>query len=138
MAIPLFAASASGGVITSMDDSAVVKDGAALAGTGGTAYAPTLKSGLIAPGQGYGTLRRLLQHVPHDGAVTVTVTAFRDGQEVGGPITRTLAAGDVGRAVAPLLASGNAFQVQVALSSFDAPAELGAAEVTVVGRRSQR
>lgn len=137
MAIPLYGAASSGGVIYSMDDSAVVKDGAALAGTGGTAYTGTLKSGGLL-GAGYGTLRKIQQHVPHNGAVTVTVTPFRDGNELAQPIARTLATGDAGYVVAPFLAAGTEVQVQVALSAFDAPAELGAAEITVIRRRSQR
>ena len=137
MAIPIYGARAEGGTIISLDDQSVVADLAALAGTGGNAYTCRM---LSAPFQaaGYATLRRLIQSVPHDGAVSVAVTPYRDGQETGQTITRALATGDNPTITAPIAATGTNFQVEIALSSFDAPAEVGAGEVTLIPRRSQR
>lgn len=137
MAIPLYAAQAHGGAILSLDDPAVVKDLAAAAGTGGNSYTPYL---LTVPfgSVGYGTLRRVVQSVPHEGAVTVTVTPWRDGQETAQTISRTLAVGETEIVTAPLQAQGSAFQVAVTLDTFDAPASLGMVEATVLSRRSIR
>jgi hypothetical protein len=140
MALPLFAVQAHGGKLISLDDAAVVKDLAALDGTGGNAYAPYVVSGVVSGGGpgGYGTFRRVIQRVPHDGAVTVKVTPWRDGQDTGQTITRTLAAGANPTVVAPLSVTGSVFQFKVELSAFDAPASLGAGELTIIQRRGTR
>lgn len=140
MPIPLFGAQAHGGKIISLDDPAVVKDLANLDGTGGNAYAPYLVSGVVSgdgPG-GYGTFRRLIQRVPHDGAVTVKLTPRRDGQDTGQTITRPLAGGDNPTVVAPFSVTGSVFQFKIELSAFDAPASLGSGELTIIRRRSTR
>ena len=83
-------------------------------------------------------VRRSVQHVHADGAVTVDITPYRDQQESGSSITRVLAVGDNPVVVAPHFESGTNFQVKVALSAFDAAVELGKAEQYVVPRRSIR
>lgn len=140
MALPCYSAQAHGGKIISLDDPAVVKDLAALNGTGGNAYVGYVLSTMLPDGSptGYGTLRRVTQRVAHDGAVTVKVTPWRDGQDTGQTITRALAIGDNPTVVAALAATGSVFQVKWELSAFDAPARLGSGEVTIVDRRSQR
>lgn len=140
MAIPTFGVQAHGGKIISLDDQSVVKDLAALAGTGGNAYAPYMVSGVIAPGSvgGYARLRRLQQRVPHDGAVTVTVTPWRGGQDTGQTITRDLAIGDNPTVVTPFDVTGSVFQFKVVLSAFDAEASVGAGEFVAIPRRTQR
>jgi hypothetical protein len=140
MAIPVYAAQAHGGKIISVDDPAVVKDLAALDGTGGNSYAGYVLSTYLRGTDpvGYGTFRRLIQRVPHDGAVRVEVTPWRDGQDTGQTITRDLAVGDNPTVVAPASVTGGVFQVKVRLSNFDAPARLGEAEYVVIQRRSVR
>lgn len=140
MAIEFYAAEAHGGNIISLDDQSVVRDLAALAGTGGTAYVGYLLGVLVddgAPG-GYARFRRVVQRVPHDGAVTVTVTPYRDGAETGQTIERILGASDNPMVTAPFAISGSVFQHKVTLSAFDAPAAIGVAEFTIIPRRSQR
>jgi hypothetical protein len=140
MAIPLFAAQAHGGKLISLDDQAVVKDLANLDGTGGNSYAGYVLSTYL-PGAdpvGYGTFRRLVQRVTHDGAVRVEVTPWRDGQDTGQTITRDLAVGDNPTVVAPASVTGSVFQAKVRLSNFDAAARLGGAEYVVIPRRSAR
>lgn len=140
MAIPLFGAQAHGGKIISLDDQSVVKDRAALAGTGGSSYAPYVLSTLVVGRDlgGYARLRRLVQRVPHDGGVVVKVTPWRDGADTGRTITRTLVAADNPTVVAPLSETGSAFQVKIELSSFDAPASLGSGALTINPRRVTR
>lgn len=124
----------------SLDDQTVVKDLAALDGTGGNAYAPFLLGALFAlsAGVAYEKLRQVIQRVPHDGLVTVKVTPWRDGQDTGQVITRVLTPDDNPTVVAPLNATGSLFQIKVELSAFDAPASLGAGSITAIQRRRQR
>jgi hypothetical protein len=140
MAIPTFGVQAHGGKIISVDDQAVVKDLALLDGSGGNAYAPYLLSGLMSPGEvgGYAKLRQCVLRVPHEGAVTVKVTPWRDGLDTGQIITRALALGDNPTVVAPQNVTGSVFQEKVELSAFDAPASVGAGELLMVARRSTR
>lgn len=137
MAIPIFAAQAQGGKILSLDDQAVVKDLANLDGTGGTAYTCFMRTTPF-QSSGYAHLRRLIQSIPHDGAVTVTVTPWRDDLETGQTITRTLAGGDTTELTFPLSVTGSQFHVKLSLSGFDAAASVGRGELTVMPRRSQR
>jgi hypothetical protein len=138
--IPLYAALAHSGRILSVDDQSVVKDLASLAGTGGSAFLPFMLSGVLAPGDvgAYAKLRRLILRVPHDGAVTVKVTPWRDGLDTGQTITRTLAASDNPTVTAPQDVTGSVFQEKIELSSFDAPASVGAGEIVMIPRRSTR
>ena len=137
MAINLFGAQAHGGKLIALDDQALVTDLAALAGTGGNTFAAFVLSGRFASA-GYAKLRRMIQAVAHAGAVTVTITPWRDGQDTGQTITRTLAIGDNENVTAPLSVTGSDFQLMVTLTAFDAPASLGSGDITVVPRRSQR
>jgi hypothetical protein len=138
--IPLFGCLAHGGKIVQLDDDSVVKDLAAADGTGGTAFSPFLLSSPFDGGNegGYSRLRKMVQDVEHEGAVTVTVTPYRDGSETGQTITRTLAASDNPIVTAPLAVGATRFQVKVALSAFTARVELGKAQLWVVPRRSSR
>lgn len=140
MAIEFYAAMAEGGKIVSLDDQSVVKDLAAAAGTGGNAYIGYLVNVLMDPGNvgGYGRFRRLVQRIPHSGAVTVSITPWRDGSDTGQTITRALTASDNPTVVAPSSVTGSVFQSKISLSSFDAPAAIGAGELTVVPKRSTR
>ena len=139
MALPLYAVEAHGGQVITLDDESVVKDQTSLAGSGGTAYVAFVLSTIFdLLAGGYSTFRRSVQHVHADGAVTVDITPYRDQQESGSSITRVLAVGDNPVVVAPHFESGTNFQVKVALSSFDAAAELGKAEQYVAPRRSIR
>ena len=140
MSIPLYAVEAHSGKVITLDDEAVVKDQAALAGTGGSAYAAFVLSTIFDVGRdgGYSTLRRAVQHVHADGAVTVVTTPYRDQQESGSTISDTLAIGANPVVVAPLFEGGTNFQVRHTLSLFDAAAELGKAQQYVVPRRSVR
>ena len=69
-----------------VDDRSVWVDGADTDGTGGTAYEAYVLSAQFddQPAVSYGTLRRLEQEVPHDGAVTVTMTPYQDGNALTG------------------------------------------------------
>ena len=140
MAIATYGAQAHGGKIVSLDDQAVVKDLAALDGTGGNAYAPFMLSGILSPGEvgGYAKLRRLILRVPHDGAVTVRVTPWRDGLDTGQTIERVLGSTDNPTVVAPQDVTGSVFQEKVELSAFDGPASVGAGEIAMIPRRSVR
>lgn len=140
MALPLYAVEAHGGQVITLDDESVVKDQAALAGTGGSAYAPFVVSTIFDVGLdgGFSTFRRAVQHVHADGAVTVDITPYRDQQESGTAITSVLAVGANPIVVAPVFETGTNFQVKTALSSFDAAAELGKAQQYVVPRRTVR
>lgn len=137
MALNLWGAQAHGGKIIQLDDQALVTDLAALAGTGGNAFTAFIRSAPFTAA-GYNKLRRMIQMVPHDGAVTVAVTPWVDQQDTGQTITRTLATGDNGTVTAPLSVSGTDFQVEVTLSAFDAVASLGSGDLTLIPRRSQR
>ena len=140
MAIPFYAVEAHGGQVITLDDEAVVKDQAALAGTGGSAYAAFVLSTIFDVGRdgGYSTFRRAVQHVHADGAVTVVTTPYRDQQESGSTVSKTLAIGNNPIVVAPVFEGGTNFQVKHTLSAFDAAAELGKAQQYVVPRRSVR
>ena len=139
MPIPFYACRAEGPNIITLDDEAVQTDLAAENGTGGNAYIAFVTSTIfdVVDG-GYSTFRRAVQHVHADGAVTVKITPFRDENETGNTITRTLAIGANPIVTAPIAESGTNFQVKVALSSFSAAAELGKALQYVVPRRTAR
>lgn len=137
MPIPLYGVQAQGPHIYSLDDQGVVTDGADLDGSGGVAYVCTMITVPFAA-SAYARLRRLVQSVPHDGAATVTFTPWRDLQETGQAIVRPLAISDNHIVTVPLSATGSEFQIAVEVSAFDAAAELGTGEVTVVSRRTQR
>ena len=136
--IPFYLVQAVGGKVLTIDDRAVVKDLAALAGTGGNSYTPTLVIGPQKLTSGWSRMRRLVQRVPHDGAVTVTLTPIRDGQESGNVITRALDSTDVPTVTLPMAETGTEFQAQIELSAFDADCGLGEAELWVIPRRSIR
>ena len=140
MAIAFFAVEAHSGQVLTLDDEAVVKDQASLAGSGGNAYAPFILSTIFDVGRdgGYSTFRRAVQHVHADGAVTVVTTPYRDQMESGRTVSKTLAIGDNPVVIAPVFEGGTNFQVKHTLSSFDAAAELGKAQQYVVPRRSVR
>ncbi len=140
MSIPLFGVEAHSGQVLTLDDEAVVKDQAALAGTGGSAYSAFVLSTIFDQGLdgGYSTFRRAVQHVHANGGVTVVTTPYRDQQESGSTVSKTLATGDNPVVVAPVFEGGTNFQVKHTLSSFDAAAELGKAQQYVVPRRSVR
>jgi hypothetical protein len=137
--IPLYGVEAHGGRIITMDDEAVVKDLADADGSGGTAYAPFLTSTPFDAGVGgWSTLRRVVQHVHPDGAVSIDITPIRDQNESGQVISRDIATGENFVVTAPMQATGTTFSVKITLSDFDAAAELGKAEQWVVPRRSGR
>lgn len=140
MSLPFYAAEADTGQIITLDDESVVKDQASLAGSGGNAYEGFVLSTIFDIGRdgGYSDFRRATQHVHADGAVTVTVTPYRDQQESGSTIARTLSTSSNPVVIAPLFESGTNFQVKVALSAFDAAVELGKAQQYVVPRRQTR
>lgn len=140
MPIPLWGAQAAGGKLVTLDDDAVVKDLTALAGTGGNSYSPYLITAPVGQGKGagYAKVRRIVQRVPHDGAVTVTVTPWVDGADTGQTITRTLAASDNATVTAPLAKLGGVFAFKITLAAFDAPASLGSGDFTIIPLRSQR
>lgn len=140
MALPIYAVEAHGGQVITLDDESVVKDQASLAGAGGNAYEAFVRSTIFDRGVdgGYSTFRRAVQHVHADGAVTVVFTPYRDQQESGTTISRTLAIGNNPIVTGPTKESGTNFQIKVALSAFDAAAELGKALQWVVPRRSAR
>lgn len=140
MAILLYGCLAHGGKLVSLDDSAVVKDLAGADGSGGNSFAPYAVSQPLPPERlgGYAHFRRMVQRVPHDGAVTVKVTPWRDGADTGQQITRALSSMDQPVVDAPLSVTGSVFQVRVELSAFDAPASLGAGEYTIHPRRGAR
>lgn len=123
-----------------LDDEAVVKDQTTKAGVGGNAYVCFARSTIFDQDQdgGYSTFRRAVQHVHADGAVTVVFTPYRDQQESGSTISRALTIGDNPIVTGPVKESGTNFQIKVALSVFDAAAELGKALQWVVPRRSVR
>jgi hypothetical protein len=137
--IPFYGFQAVGGKIFSLDDPAVVKDSAALDGTGGTAFVPfyvtnSLRLGRLAA---YYKLRRLVQQVAHTGAVTVRFTAIRDGGE-STVISRTLGVGEAPLMIVPLNDPGSDFQVKVEVTSYDAAVQFSGAEFYPVERRAFR
>lgn len=137
--IPMYGVEAHGGRIVSLDDEAVVKDLTNSAGVGGNAYVPYIISAPFDGGVGgWSTLRRAVQHVHADGAVTVDVTPYKDEQETDQTISRDLAIGDNFIVDAPLKVGGTTFAVKVELSDFDAAAELGKADQYFVARRRRR
>lgn len=140
MALHAYGCQAHGGKLISLDDQAVVRDLAAANGTGGNTYDPYLVTHVLpmALVGAYGHFRQVVQRVPHDGAVTVKITPWRDGADTGQVITRVLASMDNPTVTAPLSATGSVFQFKVALSAFDAPASLGSGDYTVNPRRSAR
>lgn len=138
MAISIFGAQAEGGQLISLDDQSVVKDLASSAGVGGNTFTCFLLSaltGLETVGR-FAKLRRMIQRVTHDGAVTVAVTPWRNGEDTGQTITRVLTSLSRPLIVVPLAATGDAFQFRIVVSGFDAAAALGSAEFTLIERRS--
>lgn len=138
--IPLYGCQAGGGKIYSLDDPSVVKDGASVAGSGGSVYQPyfvTTKLGNQFD-MGYNKLRRFQQHLEHAGSCTLVLTAVRDGAETGVPITRTLPAGAMGLVTAPMNATGSSFQIKLVLSAFSAEVTLGTADAFVIPKREWR
>lgn len=140
MPIPIYGCRAEGGVILKLDDEGVVRDGAAANGTGGTAYTArftteTFDNGLSG---GYSRFRRFVQHVHPDSDVDVDITPVRDGSATGQTLSRDIAVGGNGVLVAPLDVGGTEFQVEVVVSEFAAPVEVGESEQYVVPRRSER
>ncbi len=140
MSLPLYGVLAESGKVISMDDESVVKDLAALAGTGGNAFAPYVLSTVFDNGLagGLSKFRRSVQHVHTAGGVTVVMTPYRDQQESGNTISDTLAVGANPVVTAPVNESGSNFQVKIAVSSYTAAVELGKAEQWVVPRRADR
>ena len=140
MALPFYATEAGTGQIITLDDESVVKDQAALNGTGGNAYEAFLLSTIFDQGQdgGYSDLRRATQHVHAEGGVTVDITPYRDEQESGSTIQRVLTTGDNPIVIAPLFETGTNFQIKAAVNTFDAAVELGKAQQYVVPRRQSR
>lgn len=138
--IPLFGCQAAGGKIYSLDDQTVVKDGAALDGTGGTAFSPYFVSSPfgIAFDLGYNKLRRFLQRVAHAGGLTLTVTGVRDGQESGVSVVRTITVADIGIVNVPLNDAGSDFQIKVVLSAYDAEVAFGNSQAFIVPKRRFR
>ena len=138
MTIPMYAVEAHSGNIISIDDDTVVKDQAALNGSGGSAFVAFLKSVVFDQelDGGYSRFRRAVQHVHADGAVTIDFVPYRDQNESGSSIQQTLAVGDSAIVTANLNESGTNFNVKVSLSAFDAKVELGKAEQFVVPRRT--
>lgn len=140
MAIPLYGVEAHSGQIISLDDEAVVKDQASLAGAGGSAYESFVKSTVFDEGLdgGYSRIRRSVQHLHADGTATLTLTPYRDQMESGNTIQRVLAIGDNPVIVLPMSETGTNFQVKFAVTAFDAAAELGKGQQYVLPRRSSR
>ena len=140
MAIPVYLVSAHGGDIVQMDDLSVVKDLAAAAGTGGNSFTARFLSSLFDGGNafGYSTFRRWTQHLHHSGAVTAVMTPWRDENDTGQDITRTLTSSSAPILTAPFKAGGTEFQVEIVLSAFDAECGLGEGAFEIVPRRGER
>ncbi len=140
MAIPFYGVEAHSAQVITLDDEAVQKDQASLAGAGGNAYVCFVLSTIFDRGLdgGYSRFRRAVQHVHTAGTVTVDLTPYRDQQETGATIQKTLAPGSNPIVIAPMVETGTNFQVKASLSSFDAAAELGKAQQYVIPRRSSR
>lgn len=138
MSIPLYIVEAGGGQILTLDDPTVVMDGAAIGGTGGSAYIPSFRSTAFEAGSQYGRLRRLFQRVKREGTATLTFVPWRDGNESGPTITRTLALGDSNHVTVPLATDGSEFKIAVSVTAFSAPVELGGGSFLLIPRRSQR
>lgn len=135
--IGLYGAQAHGGNIISLDDQSVERDLADADGSGGNAYTSYVRSQPFM-GAAWSTLRRLFQRVIHEGDVTITGTPIRDEQESVQTIERELAIGGDTWVTIPMAEHGTVFQVQVGVSDFDAPVEIGAGEVAIVPRRASR
>lgn len=130
--IPLMGCSAHGGKLIVLDDESVVEDQ-------GSAYTPYLVSTDVDAGAGgFARLRRFVMALDHNGAVTATITPYKDGQESGPAIERVLAIGANPMVDAPMAVGANRFAVKIVLSDFDAAAEIGKAEMHVIPRRSKR
>ncbi len=140
MAIPFYGVEANSGQVITLDDEAVVKDQASLAGSGGNAYVCFVLSTIFDQGLdgGYSRFRRAVQHLHADGVATIDITPYRDQQETGATIQKTLAVGDNPVVIAPMAETGTNFQVKASVSAFTAAAELGKAQQYVIPRRSSR
>ncbi len=132
--IPFYLCTAHGGTITTIDDPAVVNDGCAANGSGGTAFTANLRPGPLRPGVvTFGKLRRLVQRIVHDGDVTVSVMPIRDGQEAAA-IERTLEAGDAAQVVIPMNETGREFMIDITLSAWTAECGVSDAEMYLIPR----
>jgi len=138
--IPLYGFQAGAGKVFSLDDPGVVRDFAALDGTGGTAFTPFILTQPFAvhADLGYNKLRRFLQRIAHAGACTFRVTGVKDGRESTVKVVRPLTINDVGIINVPLAESGSDFQLKIELTSFDAETALGNSQVFIVPKRSYR
>lgn len=138
--IPLYGCIAGSGKICSLDDPTVVKDLAALAGTGGVAFIPYLISTplSISSNLGYSRLRRFLQRLTHGATITLKITGIRDGRESGLPVTREISLSNVGLLNAPFNDQGSDFQIKLEVIDYTKPVALGNSEVYVVQHRSSR
>lgn len=138
--IPLYVCESGGARILSLDDPAVVKDGATLAGAGGTAFVPFFTSTMFGVqfDLGYNKLRRFAQRLAHDGTASLDITGIRDEQESGVTVSRDVALSDVGIVNAALNDAGSDFQIKVEVTAYSARVAFGNAEAHVVNRRSMR
>lgn len=137
MSIPLYGAEAQGPHIYALDDQALVVDGADLEGLGGSTYDCTMRTVPFAA-SAYSRLRRLVQSIPHDGAVTVAITPWRDDSETGQTVSRVLASSDPHLITVPLSVTGSEFQLAIVVTGFESSVDVGTGQVTVTPRRSQR
>ena len=103
-------------------------------------FTPYLVSAPLRAGtpQGWNRLRRFSQRLAHEGTVTLTLTALRDGSEVSPALTRTRALGEVGPVDGGFAATGTTFQVKIAVTAFSARVVLSDAVAWVVAHRSTR
>lgn len=138
--IPLYGFQAGGGKVYSLDDQTVVKDGAALDGSGGTAVVPFFVSAPLGVQftMGYNKLRRLMQRLAKLGTVSIRTTGIRDGLSSATAVSRTLGLSDIGIINVPLNDAASDFQVKVEVMSYTAEVAFGDSEVYVVPKREFR
>lgn len=138
--IPIYAVSATGGKIISLDDPNTVNDLAAANGTGGTAFAPYLLSTpfRLERTLGWYDFRKFRQRVDCPSALTIVITPWRDGTDTGQMISRMFPVSAVDVTNTPLWVTGSDFQVKVAFSGYTRAFEVGNASASFVPRRHSR
>jgi len=138
--IPIYVVTQSGGAIYSMDDPATVNDFAAADGSGGVPFAPYVLSTLFRLDRtlGWYDFRKFRQRADAPSQAIIAVIPWRDGLPTAQTLVKVFPVSGTDITSTPFFISGSSFQVQVVVSGYSRPVELGNASCSFVMRRRTR